>query len=171
VNSPSEPGTTPQGFVLDKDQGDAYWWLGSLAINKVVGESTHGGLSIVESLVPAGYAPPVHIHNGKDETFYILEGRFSFVCGAQSWQVTPGSLVFLPRDVPHGFRVSDDGPGRLLLIGNPAGFEELIHELGDPAPQTEIPGPDIPMPDPDRVSEVWAAHGITIAAPGSTPMP
>ena len=25
------------------------------------------------------------------------------------------------------------------------------------------------MPDPDRVSAVWAAHGITIAAPGSTP--
>jgi hypothetical protein len=93
------------------------------------------------------------------------------VCGARGWQIGPGSLVFLPRDVPHGFRVSDDGPGRALLIGNPAGFEDVIPELGTPAQQLRVPGADVPMPDPDRVTEVWAAHGIIMAAPGSTPVP
>jgi hypothetical protein len=43
--------------------------------------------------------------------------------------------------------------------------------LGEPAQQLEVPGPDVPMPDDDRVAAVWAAHGVTIAAPGSTPTP
>jgi len=171
VSAASEPVTTPQGFVLGEDHGEAFWWLGSLTINKLGGESTHGGLSIVEFWVPAGYAPPVHTHIGRDEAFYIIEGDVSFVCGSQKWQTGPGSLVFLPRDVPHGFRVSDDGPGRALLMGHPAGFENLIRELGEPAQQLEVPGADVPMPDDDRVAAVWAAHGVTIAAPGSTPTP
>ena len=77
-------------------------------------------MSIVDHRVPAGYAPPAH-HHHDDETFYILDGDFSVRCGDQSWQVGPGSLVFLPRNVPHGFVVSDAGPGRTLLITAPGG--------------------------------------------------
>ena len=111
-----------EGFVLAADEGDAFWWLGSLTINKVGAAASRGGLSIVDHRVPAGYSPPRHIHHGQDEIFFILEGRFSIVCGERSWQAGPGSLVFLPRDVPHGFTVSNDGPGRTLLITAPGGL-------------------------------------------------
>jgi quercetin dioxygenase-like cupin family protein len=106
------------GFVLGDDEGDGYFWLGSLTINKVGSSQTLSGLSIVDHRVPAGYAPPAHQHHD-DETFYILEGQFAVRCGEHSWLAGPGSLVFLPRDIPHGFVVSDAGPGRTLLITAP----------------------------------------------------
>ena len=155
-----------EGFVLAADEGDAYWWLGSLTINKVGGEAGQGGMSIVDHRVPAGYAPPRHIHHGQDEVFFILNGEFAITCGAQSWQAGPGSLVFLPRDVPHGFTVSGAGPGRTLLITAPGGFDAVIRELGAPAQHLGLPGPDAPMPDPARVRSVSEAHGIT-GAPSS----
>ena len=156
------PGTgAAGGFVLAADEGDAYWWLGSLTINKVGAEAAQGGLSIVDHRVPPGYAPPLHVHHGQDEIFFILDGQFSIKCGEQSWQAGPGSLVFLPRDVPHGFTVSSDGPGRTLLITAPGGFDDVIRELGEPAHRLTLPGPDAPMPDPARVKTISEAHGIT----------
>ena len=158
-NGPSgrEPG---QGFVLGPDDGDAYWWLGSLTLNKVTRASTQGDMDIVDHRVPAGYAPPLHVHNDQDEVFYVIDGNFAVRCGDEHWEAGPGSLVFLPRRVPHGFTVSGDGPGRTLLINAPAGFADVITELGEPAAQLVLPGPDVAMPTPERAGEVSEAHGI-----------
>jgi quercetin dioxygenase-like cupin family protein len=146
------------GLVLTADEGQAFWFLNTLTIGKVGGEDTTGGLAILDHRCPAGYAPPPHIHRGTDEAFYILEGLFEGFCGDRPWKAGPGTLVFLPRDVPHGFRVSDAGPGRTLLILAPAGFDQFVAELGDPAQQLVLPQP-VP-PDSARVVEIAAAHGI-----------
>ncbi len=160
--SSTDPTATPHtgGFVLGVDEGNAFFWLGSLTITKVGGQSTKGGVDIVDHRVPAGYAPPRHVHRSQDETFYVLEGHFTFRCGDQTWQAGPGSLGFLPRDVPHGFAVSDDGPGRTLLINAPAGFTEVISELGEHASELVVPGPDVAMPGPARIKAISEAHGI-----------
>jgi quercetin dioxygenase-like cupin family protein len=155
-----QPAGARAGYVLGPDEGEAFHWLGSLTVNKVGATATAGGLSIVDHRVPPGYAPPAHRH-ADDEVFYILEGDFRVRCGDQSWQAGPGSLVFLPRDVPHGFTVSQDGPGRTLLILAPGGFDEVVSELGTPTGELRLPGPDVPVPDRARLDAVAAAHRIT----------
>lgn len=152
--------TAARGFVLGPDEGDAYWWLGSLTVHKLVGSRTRGGLDIVDHRIPAGYAPPPHVHTGQDEVFYILDGQFEVRCGDEHWQAGPGSLVFLPRQVPHGFSVSAAGPGRTLLINAPAGFADVVTELGEHTRELVLPGPDAAMPDPARITAVTEAHGI-----------
>lgn len=158
--SPMPDAGDAKGLVLGPDDGDAYWWLGSLTIRKLSGDRSRGGLDIVDHRVPSGYAPPPHVHSDQDEVFYIIDGRFTVSCGTQRWQAGPGCLVFLPRGVPHGFTVSDEAPGRTLLINAPAGFGEVISELGESASRLELPGPDVPMPDPSRIRAVSEAHGI-----------
>jgi hypothetical protein len=37
-----------------------------------------------------------------------------------------GTFVFLPREVPHGFRIQGDAPARLLLLCSPGGFERVL---------------------------------------------
>ena len=154
--APQSDSGAQRGAMLGPEDGDAYWWLGSLTINKVVG----GGLSFVDHLCPPGYQPPLHIHHNQDEVFVITEGHFALTCGEESWQAEPGSVVFLPRGVPHRFQVSDDAPGRCLIITAPGGFAELVAELGQAADELTLPGPDVPMPDPERIGAVSEAHGI-----------
>ena len=160
----SDPAKAPaSGFVLTEDEGNAFWFLNTLTINKLEGEHTHGELAIVDHRVPAGFAPPPHVHTGVDEAFYILDGEFEGFCGDTEWTAGPGSLVFLPRDVPHGFRVSDAGPGRTLIIVAPAGFERFVAALGEPAADLTLPEPE--APDVERVIALAAAHGIQILPP------
>jgi quercetin dioxygenase-like cupin family protein len=151
--------------VLGPDDGVAYWFLNTLTLNKVGREESGGRLSIVDHRVPAGFSPPPHIHAEADEVFYILEGEFEGFCGEEDWTAAPGSLVFLPHGVPHGFSVSEAGPGRTLLILAPGGFDRFVADLGEPAPRMQLPEPR--PPDPARVFEVAAAHGIQILPPPS----
>lgn len=151
------------GFVVRPDDGDAFWFLNTLTINKVTGAHTQGAVTVVDHRVPRGFSPPPHVHRGADEMFYILDGDFSGFCGDVEWQAGPGDLVFLPRDVPHGFTVSDAQEGRALLVLAPAGFEQFVAALGEPAESTTLPEPA--QPDVARVVELAAAHGIDILPP------
>ena len=158
------PSGTPQpvtrGFVLGPDDGDPYHWLGTLTLTKVMGSVTTGNLDIVDHRVPPGYAPPLHVHQRSDEVFFLVDGHLQVRCGDDAWQAGPGSLIFLPRGVPHGFVNSDRGPARTLLINAPAGFGDLIVALGDPAPQRDVPAPDAPTPPPETVAAESARYGI-----------
>lgn len=156
MNAAESDAGANRGAVFGPEEGDAYWWLGSLTINKVVG----GGMTFVDHLVPPGYSPPLHIHLHQDEVFVITEGRFTMTCGEDTWQAEPGSLVFLPRGVPHRFVVSGDGPGRALIVTAPGGFAELVADIGQPADQLTLPGPDVPMPAPEQIEAASEAHGI-----------
>src|SRR5271166_1679649 len=57
----------------------------------------------------------------------------------------------------------DAGPGRTLLIPAPAGFVRFVAELGEEVTQVVLPEPT--PPDPGRIAEVAAAHGIHILPP------
>jgi quercetin dioxygenase-like cupin family protein len=151
------------GFVRAADDGPAFWFLNTLTINKVSSNHTQGQLSIVDHRVPPGFAPPPHIHQASDETFLVLDGQFEGFCGDQTWQAGPGSLVFLPRAIPHGFTVSPAGPGRIIVVVSPGGFDQFVAAAGEPAQALRLPEP-VP-PDPARLTQLAAAHGIQILPP------
>lgn len=154
----------PQAVVLGPDDGRAFWFLNTLTINKVEGRHSDGELNIVDHRVPPGYAPPPHTHRHSHEAFLILEGEFEGFCGDRPWQAGAGAIVFLPRGVPHGFKVSQAGPGRALLVLAPGGgFDDFVAAMGDPADRLDLP--EAVPPDPARVTEIAAAHGIDILPP------
>ena len=153
------------GFVLGPDEGEPFWFLNTLTINKIGGEHSDDGLSVVEHRMPAGFTPPAHVHHGVDEAFYVIEGELTVFCGDDEWTAGPGSIVFLPRDVPHGFRVSADAPARSLIMVAPAGFDRFVAALGEAPTSLTLPHPV--EPDPARVVALAAAHGITILPPPS----
>jgi quercetin dioxygenase-like cupin family protein len=151
------------GFVLAADEGQAFWFLNTLTINKVGSDNSQGRLSIVDHRVPPGFAPPPHIHRASDEAFLVLDGEFEGFCGDQKWRAGPGSLVFLPRAIPHSFTVSEAGPGRIVVVVSPGGFDQFVAAAGRPADALRLPEP-IP-PDPALLTQLAAAHGIQILPP------
>ncbi|HCG00178.1 MAG TPA: hypothetical protein DEV93_06490 [Chloroflexi bacterium] len=41
------------------------------------------------------------------------------MCGEQTFDVEEGGFVFLPRGIPHDYRIRSDGPVRLLVVTAP----------------------------------------------------
>lgn len=131
-------------FTRGATEGRAFWFLGTLVRITATGADTNGAFTLLEQLAPAGFGPPLHVHHVEDEAFYLLEGHATFYCGGQELAAGPGTYVFLPKGVPHAFRVSDAGPARLLQWTLPAGFDAFVEELGEPAPARVIPPPSAP---------------------------
>ena len=66
-------------------EGQATWFQPNLMVVKATAESTGGVFGLVESWVPAGASPPLHVHHREDESFWVLEGHLRFRCGDEGW--------------------------------------------------------------------------------------
>jgi quercetin dioxygenase-like cupin family protein len=75
------PERAKHGYLLDKDEGEAYWLLGMLEIVKISGADTNGDYGLVEITVRAGEGSPWHVHPDEDEWFYVLDGEFTVYVG------------------------------------------------------------------------------------------
>ena len=149
-------------FFLGKGEGKHIWFLGGLMTVKASGAETGGALAAIENL-PAGFATPLHVHRDADEPYYVLEGEVTFYCEGEVYRAVPGSFLFLPRGIPHAFRVSEAGPARLLILTLPGGFENFVEEAGTRAGKPELP-PAAPV-DLSALLETAARHGIDILGP------
>ena len=152
--------------VLRAAEGRAHWFLGTLAVVRASAEETAGGYSLIEQVARPGFGPPKHVHHVEDEQFYVLEGRVSFVCGDHLATLEAGGSIFLPKGVPHAFRVGGDGVARLLQLTVPGGFDRFVEEIGTPARDHGLP-PDEPPPAGllERMVELGRRHGFTVVGP------
>lgn len=150
-------------YGLGKNEGQAVWFLNQLAVVKATAKQTGNAFGLVELIAPVGPASPYHVHRGEDEAFYVLEGELEFISGERRLTGGPGTYVFLPRNIPHGFRVVGTSPARFLLLITPGGFEEFVVEMGQPASTLTLPAPS--APDMDRLIKVAAKYRVEILGP------
>lgn len=151
------------GYHLGVDEGDAYDFLNTLSLVKASGAATQGALAVLEMRLPAGFAPPPHVHHAEDEAFYVLSGQIDAQLGDQQVQARQGSFLWLPRGVQHGFVVTGDQPCTMLTITTPAGFDAFVAEVGTPTTATTLPSPS--EPDIPRLVEIAGRYGIEFPPP------
>lgn len=147
-----------QPVAVSKDEGEARWWLGSLAVIKVTAAETGGQMSIIEVTDPPGSQVPWHVHHREDEGFWILEGSATFEVGDVTIEAGPGDYLFGPRGIPHRYTVGDAGC-RLLFLMTPGGFENLVIGMSEPAASHTLPPPSDAEPDWEHVAAVAVASG------------
>jgi mannose-6-phosphate isomerase-like protein (cupin superfamily) len=116
---------------------------------KARGSDTRGALGVVETVIPRGHGPPLHVHRNEDEGFYVLSGSIEILRGEERFRAEPGTFVYLPRDVPHTFLGIDET--RILGLVMPAGLEEAFE-------------------DPDRFDEVLTQRGVEVVGRRSSRM-
>ena len=162
-----EPSTAPGAVARARGDGPLIWTRGGLIEIKATREDTGGAYGLLEELLPAGFAPPLHVHQGEDEAFYVIEGELRFACGETIYRASPGAFVFLPRGVPHTFRVDGEAPARLLNLMSPGGFEHMFEEDGEPAGAYALP-PAGPA-DPARLAALVTKYRCTIIGPPLAP--
>src|SRR5215470_11162412 len=67
-------------------------------------EATGGAISVLMGWHKPGEGPPDHVHFNQEEVFFVLEGSYELTVGDETRTAGPGALVFIPRNVVHGFK-------------------------------------------------------------------
>jgi quercetin dioxygenase-like cupin family protein len=134
------------------------WFLGGLMTVHADAKDTNGGFALIETCGYTGNEPPLHVHEREDELFYVLAGRLKVTRGSEELMLEAGESGFLPRGVPHTFRIAS-GYARWLVYITPAGFEEYFRTLGRPA-QKLAPEDHPARPDLERMMKVAQQFGV-----------
>jgi quercetin dioxygenase-like cupin family protein len=132
-------------------------WLGVTYKTILATHETHGAMSIVDSVSPAGSGPPRHIHHREDEAFMLLTGECEFWLAGTRFVRGPGQTAFVPRGTEHTFKVLGERPCRHLVILTPGGFEGFFADMA--RGQFRIPD-DMPA-----INESAARHHLSFTGP------
>lgn len=150
--------TTAQDVVMrEPGTGRGTWAMGSLFEHLLEAGQSDGALGVSVVTQPPGIATPLHRHTREAEAFYLLEGRVDYRAGERDFELYAGCFIYLPLGVPHAFRIRGDAPARILALTAPAGLLALYDEVGIPATELRLPGPDGQTPEVEIPK--WAAAG------------
>jgi quercetin dioxygenase-like cupin family protein len=91
-------------------------------------EQTNGAFAVGEFSGGEGPWTVPHVHQHTEESFYVLDGAFTFTLDTDETEARPGSFILVPRGTRHVLRAAPGG-GRLLTLWIPGGLEEMFVEL------------------------------------------
>jgi quercetin dioxygenase-like cupin family protein len=134
-------------------------FLGQSYRVRVSGQDTAGTFAVMDTEATRGHSSPMHVHRHDCEIFLVLDGILRIVVDGKEHEVGAGSAVVLPAGRPHGFVVISDTARYLTLHQGPT-FEQFAAAVADEADH---------IPDPARLTEIAAAHGIDIVGPPLVP--
>jgi mannose-6-phosphate isomerase-like protein (cupin superfamily) len=119
------------GFVLGPGDGRRID-VGSFNVNvKAAREQTGGAFTLIETEEAVlGAGPPLHIHRDAAESFYVLAGEYLMHLDGRDYECPAGSFVYVPRGLPHTFKVTIPGSRKLNLY-TPAAMEGYFDELAN----------------------------------------
>ena len=66
-----------------------------------------------------GQGAVVHFHPKQDEIFYVVEGKGIILVGDEEIQVQPSSVVFVPAQVKHGIKTTEDSQLVIMFVKGP----------------------------------------------------
>jgi len=166
-----DSGPRLEPVVYAPGDAPALYWSGELLRRELAtGEQAGGRFALTETTVDAGYASPFHLHHGDDEAIYVLEGAIDLYLGEQVHEGRAGAWFFMPRGIPHGYAVREEGPARMLILMAPAGFEQFFHRYGQPVAHGRPAAPSLTREEGERI--LRTEYGIELLpAPEGYPTP
>jgi quercetin dioxygenase-like cupin family protein len=120
--------------------------------------NTAGVVSVLEATEPAGFGPPIHVHDDAAEAFYVLEGEYVMNVDGDEYRCPAGSFIFIPAGVPHGFRVGAVS-SRKLNFYFPAAMIGYFDDLAAGLARADVTDADL--------AQIAEAHHMHIVGPPS----
>ena len=118
-----------QGIVVPPGEGPvANYAPGRSIVLKLLGRQTDGSIMLFEQTLPAGTKSTFHLHHECDEVAYVLGGEVTFKIGDDVAVGPVGACAFMPRGVPHAWKIGDAEESRVLFLYTPAKAGGLIEE-------------------------------------------
>ena len=121
-------------FVLPGG-GTDYDWARDHTYVKVSAADTGGAFALMEDNLKVEFSLGLHLHRQHAETFYILDGNVDFHLDGAWMTAAPGTTVHIPPGIPHALDLPGGQTGKLLMIFQPAGFDQYLAELARLTPE------------------------------------
>jgi quercetin dioxygenase-like cupin family protein len=152
-------------YTIDRETAPAMWLIGTLWLIQATGIQTNNRSTFLEQLMPHGLGPPTHRHPLAIEGFYVVEGVVDFHVDGKKVRAEGGTLIHLPRMVPHTFTVESEQT-RVINFYAPAGAEMHVVSLARPAEERRRPtmeeGPPPKNPELNEIlSRLYGSVGVT----------
>ena len=109
--------------------GPSYDWSKDHTVVKVSTTQSGGAFALMEDNLKQGFSLGLHLHRHHAETFFILEGIVDFYIDGDWMTAIPGTTVHIPPSIPHALTIPDGQTGKLLMIFQPAGFDQYLAKL------------------------------------------
>jgi quercetin dioxygenase-like cupin family protein len=130
IQMAQEPTPSLPAWAQSSEAQQHLKWLGTTRLQVLADAVRTGGqLAMIEERSNNGDATPLHVHHHEDEMFWLLEGAMTTWVGDERHDLAPGGFAFLPRGIPHAYRLTADN-SRLLVVATPAGIEDMFREAG-----------------------------------------
>jgi quercetin dioxygenase-like cupin family protein len=137
------------------------WLDGGVLRIMLDGAKTDGQLTMYWQATQGGSASPVHVHDREDETIVLLQGSGIWWAGDQRWQLSAGGVAFLPRNLPHAYRLTSPAAD-MLVVCTPSGMEDFFRAAGWDLSRSRPAGWEI---TPASMTAASEAVGQTILGP------
>ena len=113
-----------------RDRNGQSGWLqtrpGEHCLIRVPAADTNGAYSLVEIVSEPGDGTPLHVHQNEDEHLLVLEGTGRFAIGDKIFDAPAGTMVTLPKNIPHAWGNRSSSWLRIAGIAYPGGVEEVL---------------------------------------------
>lgn len=146
----------PEGYVLPPGEGRLIDLGGFSMSVKATDDKTDGMFTLLEADAPPNFGPPMHIHHGIAEAFYVLEGEYIIFFRGEEFRCPTGSFIFIPAETPHGFRVGNVASRKLNLY-LPASMVGYFDDLSEAMNKGEA--------NPERLSEIASRYSVEVIGP------
>jgi mannose-6-phosphate isomerase-like protein (cupin superfamily) len=154
--------TMSAAYLAQPEQQQQLEWLGGSTLALLLdADATDGQLTVGRFDVSEGEAPPMHLHTREDEVFMLIKGTALVWYGDQEMELSEGGIVYLPRNVPHGYRITSK-KADLLMICTPAGIEGMFRHAGR---DRATPRPDGFEIRRERMAEAAEMFGNVVVGP------
>lgn len=94
--------------IIDLEWGQLCWLVGGKQMPDA--EQTFGTCTIYP-----GKRNPLHAHPNCEELLYVISGECDHKLGHEMFHLTPGSVIRIPRNVPHWAKCTSDEPVRAVI--------------------------------------------------------
>jgi quercetin dioxygenase-like cupin family protein len=112
--------------------------LGGAMVFKVRGQETNGGMTALVAVNAPGAGPPLHTHANEDELMLVTAGEFRFQIGDERREGGVGSVTYIPRGLPHTWKVIGEETGTMFIVFSPAGMERFFERMSEHAGEPNV---------------------------------
>ena len=123
MNRPASSNSLP-------DRNEQADWLEARAgehfLIRVPAADTNGVYSFTEIVSAPGDGTVLHLHENEYEHLMVLEGVARIALGDRVFDAEAGSLVTIPKNVPHAWGNRSNAQLRIAVIAYPGGLEDFL---------------------------------------------